>query len=325
MLCTRAERSARGRRCLAALVVAALAVVLTACAAPSVPSPAVVRPTRAAVIRPTPSVAIAQQPTATAPPPTATAPPAPPPRPTGTATIAATPTADPAAIVARAHVPVLCYHHIRNWLPSDTPADKPYIVPLKRFRAELDDLVHHGWHTITLDQLDAYLTAGTPLPPKPIVLTFDDGDANQWTLALPELQQRHLTAAFFIMTVTLDQPHYLTTAQVRMLDRMGMTIGAHTWDHHPVTRYHGDEWRRQITVPTQQLATITGHPIRYFAYPDGLWNAAAIPQVQAAGFAAAFQLADPLDARAPLYTLRRVIANSYWSLAQFETAISTWF
>ena len=50
-----------------------------------------------------------------------------------------------------------------------------------------------------------------------------------------------------------------------------------------------------------------------------------ILQVQAAGFVAMFQIADPIDPGAPLYTLRRVIANSYWSLAQFETAISTWF
>lgn len=236
-----------------------------------------------------------------------------------------TPAPDVAAIVTRSHIPILSYHHIRDWVVTDSQVDKGYIVPIGRFVAQMDFLATHGWHTISPDQLQAYLTAGTPLPDKPIMLTFDDGDISQWTSALPELQKRHFTATFFVMTVTLDKPNYLSTEQVKALDKMGMTIGAHTWDHHRVTRYTGSDWQRQITDPTKQLADITGRPIKYFAYPYGLWNEAAIPHLKAAGFVAAYQLGEKIDPTEPLFTIRRVIANSFWNISQFETAITKSF
>jgi peptidoglycan/xylan/chitin deacetylase (PgdA/CDA1 family) len=237
----------------------------------------------------------------------------------------ATPTADNAQIAARSHIPILCYHHIRAWQRSDTAADKPYIMPVPKFIAQLDYLQTNGYTTISPDQLVAYLRTGAPVPPKPIILTFDDGDSNQWTVALPELRKRHFTAMFFIMTVTLDKANYLSSDQIKALDRMGMTIAAHTWDHHRVDRYSGEDWERQISTPTKRLAEIVGHPIRYFAYPFGLWNTEAFPHLQDAGFDAAFQLADKIDPHTPLYTIRRAIANSYWTLPQFVTAITTWF
>ncbi len=236
-----------------------------------------------------------------------------------------TPTPDAAAMVSRSHVPILSYHHIRDWAAGETQADKEYIVPIGRFRAEMDDLQKHNWHTITPDQLQDYLASGRPLPDKPVMLTFDDGDVNQWTYAVPELQKRHFTATFFIMTVTLDKANYLSSGQVKALDRMGMTIGAHTWDHHRVTKYTDADWEQQITKPTKQLEEITGHPIKIFAYPYGLWNEAAIPHLKQAGFVAAYQLADKTDPVEPLYTIRRVIANGFWSIPQFEEAITGWF
>lgn len=245
--------------------------------------------------------------------------------PSATPSPAATPTLDAGAIGARSHVPIVCYHHIRDWVASDTRSDRPYIVPVKRFTAELNYLQKNAWHTISPDQLQAYLTKGTPLPDKPIMLTFDDGDANQWTYAVRELQKHHFTATFFIMTVTLDKPNYLSTDQVKALDRMGMTVGAHTWDHHPVTKYLGNDWQKQIAAPTKQLEEITGHPIKIFAYPYGLWNPEAIPHLKEAGFVAAYQLADKIDPDEPLYTIRRVIANGFWNISQFEEAITSWF
>jgi hypothetical protein len=43
--------------------------------------------------------------------------------------------------------------------------------------------------------------------------------------------RHHFVAAFFVMTVVLDKPGWLTSRQVRRLDREGMTIAPHTYDH----------------------------------------------------------------------------------------------
>src|SRR3954471_3307256 len=104
--------------------------------------------------------------------------------------------ADPAAIVARATVPVLCFHQIRDWRPSDSPADRGIITPPSVLANQMDVLAHHRFTPITTDALYAHLTTGSPLPPKPILLTFDDGSGCQVTNAVPILQRHQFPAAF---------------------------------------------------------------------------------------------------------------------------------
>jgi peptidoglycan/xylan/chitin deacetylase (PgdA/CDA1 family) len=140
-----------------------------------------------------------------------------------------------------------------------------------------------------------------------VLLTFDDASKGQVSRALPLLRAHHFTATFFVMTVVLGKPGWMTRADVRTLDRAGMTIGAHTWDHHPVPQYSGADWARQIDEPTRELEQIVGHRIGVFAYPFGLWSASAFPHLRNARLRAAFQLADKLDRGHPLYTLRRII------------------
>jgi peptidoglycan/xylan/chitin deacetylase (PgdA/CDA1 family) len=109
------------------------------------------------------------------------------------------------------------------------------------------------------------------------------------------------------MTVVLGKPGWMTRAQVRALDRSGMTIGAHTWDHKAVPDYAGTDWPRQVLRPPIDLARIVGHPVHLFAYPYGLWTRSAFDHLRQAGMTAAFQLSGRLDRRAPLWTLRRII------------------
>jgi peptidoglycan/xylan/chitin deacetylase (PgdA/CDA1 family) len=148
------------------------------------------------------------------------------------------------------------------------------------------------------------------LPARPVLLTFDDASEGQYTNALPILRQHRFTATFFVMTVVLDKPRWLSRSQVRDLYRRGMTIGAHSWDHHQVTRYSGADWRIQLTEPARELSRITDQPVQLFAYAYGEWNKVALPHVAAARYHAAFQLSGPQDARQPLLTIRRMLAVS---------------
>lgn len=231
--------------------------------------------------------------------------------------------ADPSAVIARSDVPVLCYHQIRDQRPDDSASSRAYIMPPATFRAELDYLAAEDFHPISADQLFAHLATGAALPAKPVLLTFDDSDESQFTDALPSLLGHHFPATFFIMTVVLGKPHYMDEAQLRQLVTDGMTIGGHTWDHHRVDRYSGDDWRVQIEQPTAELERIVGQPLRYFAYPFGVWNPTAFDHLRSAGYRAAFQLnAGPMDPSAPVYTLRRAIANPSWNTAQFAAHLT---
>jgi peptidoglycan/xylan/chitin deacetylase (PgdA/CDA1 family) len=218
-----------------------------------------------------------------------------------------TPRTDAASMAARANVPVLCWHQIRAATGADSAQDRAYIVSPKALASQLDALDRAGYHAISGEALVAHVAIGKPLPSKPVLLTFDDGSAAQYTRALPLLRRHHFVATFFPMTVVLDKPGWLTSGQVRRLARAGMTIGAHTYDHHAVPDYEGEDWDTQLVAPAAKLARIVGHPVRLFAYPFGLWDREAFAHLDRSGYVAAFQLADKLDRGNPLWTLRRII------------------
>jgi peptidoglycan/xylan/chitin deacetylase (PgdA/CDA1 family) len=232
--------------------------------------------------------------------------------------------ADAAAVLAKPEVPILCYHQVREWKPTDSKTARDYIVPPANFREQMKALADSGYHTILPDQLYNYLTAGAALPSKPILLTFDDTDLEQFTVAAPEMKKYGFKGVFFIMTVSLGRPRYMTTQQVKQLSDEGHVIGSHTWDHHNVKQYQPKDWTLQLEKPVKQLEAITGKPVKYFAYPFGLWNEQAIPYLKQNGMLAAFQLASKRDQRDPLYTIRRIIIPSC-TPASFRSRIKNSF
>ena len=153
------------------------------------------------------------------------------------------------------------------------------------------------------------------------MLTLDDTDRDQFTIAAPTMKQYGFKGVFFIMTVSLGRKNYMSKDQVKQLSDAGHVIGSHTWDHHNVKKYQGQDWVTQIEKPTKLLKEITGKEIKYFAYPFGLWSAPVIPELKKRGFVAAFQLADKRDGKDPLFTIRRIIASGYWSAKTLHTSV----
>lgn len=217
---------------------------------------------------------------------------------------------------------VLCYHQVRNWNDNDSKTARPYIVPISKFRTQMKLLYDNGYRTILPNQLVNFYLLGEKLPDKPFLLTFDDGTESQYINALPELEKYGFKASFFIMTVTIDRPRYMTSEEIRYLSDRGHVIGCHTWDHHNVTQYEDDDWEIQLKKPTRLLQKITGKPMEYFAYPYGAWNLPAIEHLKGEGYRAAFRLSGKRGQPAPLYTIRRMIVDGNWSMKQFSTRIA---
>lgn len=218
-------------------------------------------------------------------------------------------------ILERKQVPILCYHQIRNWTEKDGKVGKDYITPIETFKSHIKMLADSGYNTILPDQLYAYLNEGKPLPEKPVMITFDDTGRDQYTVAAPELKKYGFKAVYFIMTVSIGKKgliSYMSKDEIKELSDAGNVIGSHTYDHKNVKKYAGNDWVEQIEKPSKKLEEITGKKIEYFAYPFGLWNPEAIPELKKRGMKAAFILATKRDEKDPLYTIRRIIASGYW-------------
>lgn len=267
---------------------------------------------------PSPSETVSERPSASA------SSPQPDPDPTATTPEASPTQATAAEIVARATVPVLCYHQLRDWAPDDGEyARNLLICPPANFRAQLDALVENGWTTISADDYYNHLTLNASLPDKPILLSFDDSQGSQKTEAFPQLTARGMIATFFAMTVPLNKEGWLSGDDLREMDSAGMTIASHTWDHHRVDEYSGEDWQKQLVEPRETLEEILGKPVEHFAYPYGAWNDAALPEIQKAGYKSAYQLRDRTpSADMPLMTLERSLVDSRWTGPQLIEHLS---
>src|SRR5579859_1335934 len=141
--------------------------------------------------------------------------------------------------LARPHlagsVPILMYHYIRiNPIGTDTLGFNLSVTP-DNFRLQMRFLRDHGYSPVSIADVREYVRNKTPLPAKPIAITFDDGYDDAYTEALPTLQRFRLTATFYIVTGFVDRTRYLTWEQVAALERDGMEIGSHTVHHRSLT------------------------------------------------------------------------------------------
>jgi peptidoglycan/xylan/chitin deacetylase (PgdA/CDA1 family) len=232
---------------------------------------------------------------------------------------------DAAAILAKKQVPVLCYHHIRESQPGQSETYKTYSVSPSQFAAQMKALKDSGYETILPDQLYNYLVYNDELPAKPVMLTFDDSVEGPYTIGVPEMDKYGYKGVFFLMTISIGKPRYMTKDQIKDLVAKGHAIEAHTWDHHMVTKLKGDDFQKQFEGANKTIEDITGKKVTYFAYPFGIWGASVFPELEKAGYRMSFILSTKRDSINPLQTVRRMIVPAQWSTKGMFSAMNKTF
>ncbi|HEY7960427.1 MAG TPA: polysaccharide deacetylase family protein [Solirubrobacteraceae bacterium] len=191
----------------------------------------------------------------------------------------------PANAVARTvHVPILTWHRVAVFAQEYTKSIPDETVEPSVFAREIDALAADGYHPISQLQLFEALFHGAPLPPRPVLLTVDDGYVDDARTILPILAAHHFVATFYIITHRFHEPGFLNTAEVRRLDQAGMDIGAHTRNHVALATVSAQEMVEQIAGSKRDLESVVGHPVQWFAYPFGSFSPAVVAEVRRAGF-----------------------------------------
>ena len=185
-------------------------------------------------------------------------------------------------------VPILIYHSIRPYAESDSAAVRRYVVTPEQFDQELAYLKSNGYTSINFDELANHLEGTALLPPKPVLLSFDDDWANQYRCALPLLEKYGFTATFYIWVSAVGRRNHMTWEEIQDLVRAGMQIGCHSMSHPYLTRIQSDETlQREVLGAKQFIEAHTGVQVTSFAYPFGQYDERVVEAVKAAGFTSA--------------------------------------
>jgi peptidoglycan/xylan/chitin deacetylase (PgdA/CDA1 family) len=184
--------------------------------------------------------------------------------------------------------PILIYHSIRPYVPSDTKGARRWIATPETLEAELSWLRENGYTSVTFNALAASITDGAPLPAHPVIISFDDDWQSQYDNAVPLLRKYGFTATFFVWVRAVGRAHHMTWDEIRELDARGMEIGCHTLTHLILTRLKSDEQlRHEIVSAKEMIEAQIGHPVTSLAYPFGQYDERVVQAVRDAGFTSA--------------------------------------
>lgn len=178
----------------------------------------------------------------------------------------------------RIRVPILMYHYVSPLPPNADDVRRELTVTPEQFRAHVEHLFYEGYSAISLDALNEALLNGTPLPPKPVVLTFDDGYIDHFTNVFPVLQEFGFTGVFFVITGLADanHPDHLSWEQVVQMADAGMSMEPHTKNHISLRERSYETLVYEMLGSIESLEAYTGRQPHMFSYPVGQYDAATL-------------------------------------------------
>jgi peptidoglycan/xylan/chitin deacetylase (PgdA/CDA1 family) len=181
-------------------------------------------------------------------------------------------------------VPILMYHVV-NRAPPGAKFPGLYVPP-EEFAAQMRALAAAGFHAVTMDQVLANWTRGTPLPQgKSIVVSFDNGYQSQLTQALPVLRQLGWVGVENIQLTGLPPSQGgLSHAQVSELVAAGWELDTQGISHADLIALGPAALHDQVTVAREEVQRRYHVPVNWFCYPSGHYDATVIAEVKAAGY-----------------------------------------
>ncbi len=200
-------------------------------------------------------------------------------------------------------VPILLYHYVENVTDLRDTIRQSLNIPPQIFQEQILTLLSHGYHPIVINDLNTYFAGETDLPPKPVILTFDDGYADFYTDVLPILRTFHVPGVLYMVSQYRDSTkNYLTTGQLLEISRSALVeIAAHSQHHPNLNSLDAQTAYREILQSKHELEQLIGRPVNDFAYPYGAYSDAIVKMVEQAGYQTAAGV-DPGTQQ--LYSLR---------------------
>ena len=212
-------------------------------------------------------------------------------------------------------VMVLNYHKIDNM-------DISLSVLPRDFEAQMKYLKENNYHSITPEELYESLAGNLELPENPVLITFDDGYADNYRYAYPILKEYGFQATIFVISGFIGtKKNYFTWDQAREMAANGISIQSHTVDHKSMTDLSDDQLRAELVESKRKIEEEMGSPVEFIAYPTGTYNLHIAQLVKDAGYKAAFTIKyGNVDKASNVYALERVpifhTENTYQSFLE---------
>lgn len=183
-------------------------------------------------------------------------------------------------------IPVLTYHRFGKECNSNL------CMPTHIFEQQIKYLKENGYHSVTPDDLLAFLEYRQSLPAKSVMITMDDGFRSVYNIAFPIMKKYGFTATLFIYTDYVGVGSAITWDQLREMKADGFSIGSHTVSHSNLTEKADGESdqdflariKKELSDSKAIIDKKLGQNTIILAYPFGNCDQRVIEYTKQAGY-----------------------------------------
>lgn len=184
-------------------------------------------------------------------------------------------------------VPILMYHDVAPWPAFATNLTRSLAVQPSEFEKEMEYLYMNRYTPITLKELNLIWQGQEVMPPKPIVLTFDDGDYGVYKYAYPILEKYNFKSVLFLITkfVKYHTHFYMQRYEIEQMMKSGLfEIGSHTVDHVNLAKIPPEKALYELQQSKEDIKKYLNYDATSFCYPVGGFNSQVLEYVQECGY-----------------------------------------
>ena len=196
-------------------------------------------------------------------------------------------------------ITALCYHEVTPDRENDCMNVKPEV-----FRRHIREFKEAGYVFIHVGDLLNHAAGLAPLPEKALLITFDDGYADNYNYAYPVLREEQVPGTFFVVSGTIGKDNRMTASQLREMQANGMMIGSHTVNHENLTGLNAKDIDFELRSSKETLEIILGKPVCALAYPTGKVNKTVLDKAKSYYDMAFVAVVRP-ETKQTMYTLQR--------------------
>jgi peptidoglycan/xylan/chitin deacetylase (PgdA/CDA1 family) len=232
----------------------------------------------------------------------------------------------------RDRIAVLNYHRVVSDRDISRCTKSVFVISESEFEKQMCHLKDRGFTAIDLDDYLYYREHRSELPPKPIIITFDDGYENNYLYAYPALKKCGFKAVIYSVSDP-EAPFWndfeiperlLLPAQMKELSDNGISIQGHTHSH-TMLKFQTDEAiERELATCKKTLEAITGRPVQHMAIPYGVFDKRLFEIVRRTGYRT---LEVPgrgtINPDTDLFHLRRLSVHNGTTLSQLDKMVSS--
>ena len=197
-------------------------------------------------------------------------------------------------------MPILLYHMVNDGGSS-------YAITPRDFDEQMKYLKEQGYNTISLLEYAKARKGKVTLPDKPIVISFDDGYQDNYTVAMPIMEKYNFKGTVFVVGNDIGKEGYLSYDDIRNLQKHDFELASHTSNHLPLAKLTPEEKKHEIEISKLFLDWKTDKTVFFLAYPNGSYDQECLDILKQTNYLGACTTESGLNNfETDLYTLKRI-------------------